>query len=128
LWEGDLEQSTQWLAQSVAYDADPRKITIYAVMRLWVAARLATAEQQYQHAATLFGLADQAHSQIHYVIGGPMRALADAALATVRAVLEPAIFAEAFATGQQMLLEEAFVTILVPSSLTSVWFGKSANQ
>ena len=128
LWESDLEQSAHWLAQSFAHDANPHKITIYEVMRLFVAARLATAQQQCPRAATLFGLADQAHSQIHYVIGGPMRALADAALATVRAVLEPAIFAEAFATGQQMLLEEAFVTILVPSSLTSVWFGKSANQ
>jgi len=35
-------------------------------------------------------------------------------LATVRATLEPALFAEAFATGQQMALEEAFATLLAP--------------
>lgn len=68
-------------------------------------------------AATLFGLAEQAHSQIHYAISGPMRSLADAALATVKAALEPSVFAEAFAAGQQMSLEEAFATILVPTPI-----------
>lgn len=32
----------------------------------------------------------------------------------VQAALEPAYFAEAFATGQQMALAEAFATILRP--------------
>jgi len=59
------------------------------------------------------------HSQVHYEITGPVRALADAALATVREALDPVVFAEAFATGQQMALEEAFATILAPSSLAS---------
>jgi hypothetical protein len=112
LWEGELDQAAQWLTQSLSYHAEPRWIAIYRVERLWVAARLATAQQQYLRAATLFGLADQAHSQIHYAIAGPMRALANAALATVQAALEPALFAEAFATGQQMSLEEAFAMIL----------------
>lgn len=40
-----------------------------------------------------------------------MRALADDALATVQAAMEPTAFAEAFATGQQMTLVEAFATI-----------------
>ena len=90
---------------------------MYEVARLFVAARLATAQQQYRRAATLFGLAEQVHSQIHYAIAGPMRALADAALATVRDALEPAVFAEAFAMGQQMSLEEAFATILAPTPI-----------
>jgi hypothetical protein len=42
----------------------------------------------YHRATTLFSLAEQAHNQIHCVISGPMRALADAALATVQAALE----------------------------------------
>ena len=116
LWEGLLDEAEQWLAQSLAYHVDPQWITMHEVARLWVAARLATAQQQYLRAATLFGLADQAHSQVHYAIAGPMRALADAALATVQAALEPAVFAEAFAAGQQMSLEEAFATILAPGS------------
>jgi tetratricopeptide (TPR) repeat protein len=115
LWEGALDEAEQWLRQSLTHHADPHRITIYEVERLWVAARLATAQEQYQRAATLFGLADQAHSQIHYAIAGPMRALADAALTTARAALEPAIFAEAFNAGQQMSLEEAFATILAPT-------------
>ena len=115
LWVGEVEQAAQWLAQSLAYHADPHRITIYQVERLFVAARLATAQQHHRRAATLFGLAEQAHSQIHNVIAGPMRALADAALATVRTALEPAVFAEAFSTGQQLSLEEAFTTILMPA-------------
>lgn len=43
-----------------------------------------------------------------------MRALADAAVATVAEVLDPALFAEAFATGQQMALSEAFAILPVP--------------
>ena len=78
----------------------------------FVAARLATAQQQYHRAATLFGLAEQAHSQINHVIGGPMRALADDALAAVKSALEPAAFAEAFAAGQQTTMEEALGAIL----------------
>ena len=127
LWKGDTSgelsravgEAEHWLRQSLAYQADPRRITIYEVEWLWVAARLATAQQQYQHAATLFGLAEQMHSQVHYAIAGPMRNLADAALTTVREALDPVVFAEAFATGQQMALEEAFATILAPSSLAS---------
>ena len=106
LWENKLDQSEQWLAQSLAYDADSHRITIYEVGRLWVAARLATTQQQHRRAATLFGLAEQMHSQIHSVIAGPMRSLAEAALATVRTTLEPAAFAEAFTAGQQMSLAE----------------------
>lgn len=76
---------------------------------------LATAQQQYARAATLFGLADQMHRHVHYAVAGPMRALAEAALTLVRAALEPAVFAEAFTTGQQMTLNEAFATVLVPA-------------
>ncbi|MCE7986688.1 MAG: NACHT domain-containing protein [Caldilinea sp. CFX5] len=114
LWERELEQSEQWLRQSLAYHSDPHQITIYEVMQLWVAARLATAQQQYPRAATLFGLADQAHHQIHDAIAGPMRTLANDALATVRAVLKPEEFDLAFTAGQQMTLTEAFATILLP--------------
>ncbi|MFN8491774.1 MAG: hypothetical protein U0350_29510 [Caldilineaceae bacterium] len=37
-----------------------------------------------------------------------MRTLADKALATVRAALDPAVFAAAFTAGQQMTLVESF--------------------
>ena len=113
LWEGDLEQTAHWLAQSLVHSAHSQKITIYEVARLWVAGRLATAQQQYLRAATIFGLADQAHSQIHDAIGGPLRTLADAALATVRAALDPLVFAEAFTRGQQIPLTDVFTTMLV---------------
>ena len=109
LWEEDVAQAAQWLARSLGYDADPHLLTIYGVQRLWVAARLATAQQQHLRAARLFGLADHAHSQVHDAIGGPMRGLADAALTMVRSALDPAVFAETFAAGRQMSLNEAFV-------------------
>ncbi|MDQ3248810.1 MAG: hypothetical protein M3Q45_06325 [Chloroflexota bacterium] len=43
--------------------------------------------------------------------------LTDAALATVRESLEPAVFAEAFTAGQQMSLAKAFATILASPPL-----------
>jgi hypothetical protein len=89
-------------SQSLADHANPGRNTIFQVERLWIA-------------ATLFGLAEQMHSRIHHVIGGPMRALAEVALATVQGALEPAVLAEAFAAGQQMTLAEAFATILAPT-------------
>jgi len=112
LWEGEVEQAGQRLRESLNYHNDPHKIAIDQVEFLLIAARIATAQQQYPHAALLFGQAEQISSRLDYVYAGPMRDLADAALATVRAMLDPAIFAEAFATGQQMSLAEAFATIL----------------
>lgn len=112
LWEGEVAQAEHWLAQNLNHQADPQRITVSQVTRLLLAARLAAAQRQYLRAATLFGLVDQVHSQIRYVIAGPMRSLADAALATVQTALDPAVFAAAFATGQQMALAEAFATIL----------------
>ncbi|MFN8491782.1 MAG: hypothetical protein U0350_29550 [Caldilineaceae bacterium] len=117
LWEGDVEQAAHWLAQSLDHQMTPDRFAIFQVGRLFLAARLATAQQQYRRAATLFGLAEQAHSRIHYVINGPMRALADEARATVQLVLEPAVFAEAFAAGRQMELAEALPGLLAPSSI-----------
>lgn len=116
LMAGDVEEAEQQLHKILNYQSVISK-TIDQVQLRFVAARLATTQQYYQRAATLFGLAEQAHSQINYVIGGPMRGLADAALATVQAALERAAFAEAFAAGQQMPLDEAFATILMPSSV-----------
>ncbi len=118
LSEGDTQQAEQWLRQSIAYFTDPSRITLYEVMRLWVAARLATAQQQYQRAATLLGLADQMHRQLHYAIAGPMRELADAALATVQGALGTEDFDQAFAEGQRLSLEKAFATILIPTSIS----------
>jgi hypothetical protein len=57
-------------------------------------------QEDYRRAAMLLGVADRAHSQIHYVFAGPVRAQADAALAKVRAALGAEDFAEAFAAGQ----------------------------
>ncbi len=97
----------------MAYHAEPHQITLHEVERLFVAVRLATV-QQYLRAATIFGLADRAHSQIHDAIVGPRRGLVDAALALVRGVLEPAVFTDAFTAGQRLSLGEAFTTLLGP--------------
>ena len=122
LWEGQTEEAADWLAQSLAYPDPP--IIIYEVVRLFVAARVATAQGQYQRAATLFGLAEQANSQIHHAYAGLLRTQTDVALATVRAVLDPAAFAEAFAAGQQLSLGEAFATILAPAAVASNAFER----
>ncbi|MBI3960295.1 MAG: hypothetical protein HY328_15895, partial [Chloroflexi bacterium] len=101
------EQAGQWLAQALAHHANPRWIRTETVDCLWVAARLATAQEEYQRAAMFFGLAEQIGSHIRYAPAGPVRPLNAAALATVQAALEPALFAESFAAGQQMTLGEA---------------------
>jgi ATP/maltotriose-dependent transcriptional regulator MalT len=114
LWEGELDEAAEWLAQRLTYHVEPKWITIHEVTLFWVAGRLATAQQEYLRAATLFGVADQAHSQIHDAIAGPVRAFADAALATVRAALDPAVFDEAFAAGRQLSREGAITALLAP--------------
>jgi hypothetical protein len=100
-------------------EAEPGIIIIYEVIRVFVAGHLATAQERYERAATLFGLAEQANSQIHHAYAGPLRTKTDAALATVRAALDPAVFAEAWAGGQQLSLGEAFATILHPTAIAA---------
>ncbi|MEZ4731570.1 MAG: BTAD domain-containing putative transcriptional regulator [Caldilineaceae bacterium] len=112
LWQGDLDQAARWLAQAVVHHANPRWVRTELVDCLWIAARLATAQQHYQRAATLFGLAEQVGSRIGYLPAGPVRPLNDTAQSTVQAALEPTVFAEAFAAGQGMTLAEAFATLL----------------
>lgn len=106
---GELAQAAAWLQESQAYAAATGSGNAYEILRIWVAARLATAQRDFARAAALFGLADAAHSRIHYAIEGTPRIRAGAALTAVQAALEPATFAEAFVTGQQMSLEAAFV-------------------
>ena len=125
MWEGELEEAREWLAQSFAYSADSRSrgIITHQVVRLFVAARLAAALEQYAAAAILFGLASQAHSRIQHAIAGPIRMLADEALAMVREALGTEHFDAAFATGQHLSLDEAFATLLAPSHIRSLATG-----
>jgi len=116
LWAGALAQAAAWLDQSLTTHNAPPRITVAEVQRVFVAGRLATAQGQYVRAATLFGLAEAMHGQIHHIYQSPMVPLVAAALATVRAALDPFVFAEAFAAGQQMALVEAFATVLAPSA------------
>jgi hypothetical protein len=119
LCEEEHEQAAQWLAQGLIHHANPRWVRTELVDCLWIAARLATAQQHYLRAATLFGLAQQISSRIRYELVGPVRPLVDAALANVRIALDPALFDEAFTTGHKLLLEDAFATILAPIQVTA---------
>lgn len=123
LWTRELDQAEHWLAQSLAYQADPGRITIYEVGRLFVAARLATARGAYQRAATLLGLAEQVRGHTRYELVEPVRSLVDTALATVRRALGVEPFAEAFTIGQQLSLDEAFATMLARSDEQSRYTG-----
>jgi predicted ATPase/DNA-binding XRE family transcriptional regulator len=117
LWEGALQRAEGWLAQSLAYRTHRPLSVVDQIERVLVAARLATAQGAYRRAAALFGLAREMCTGIHYELAGLARQLADGALAKVRAALDPALFAEAFASGRQLSLEEAFATILAPGSV-----------
>jgi hypothetical protein len=118
LWAGELAQAAAWLGQSLAYQAVPLRITLLELQILLIAGRLSTAQEQYVRAATVFGLAEAAHHQLHHIYAGPMVPLVETALATVRATLDPTVFAEAFAVGQQMSLEQAYTTILAPGQVS----------
>jgi hypothetical protein len=116
LWRGELDESARWLAQALAHHANPRWVRTETVDCLWVAARLATAQEQYQRAATLFGLAEAMGSSIGYTAAQPVRPQIDAARVTLREALGKAVFADAFAAGQEMTLVETFPTFL-PSEI-----------
>ncbi len=116
LWEGELAEAGHWLAKSLAYHAEPHWIRIDQVERLFVAARLAAAQGDSVRAAMLFGSAEEVRSRISYAPVGPAHRLADAALASVRAALEPARFAEAFTAGQRLPLNEVFAAIAAAST------------
>lgn len=112
LWENKPEEAEQWLVQCLNYHLDPRWIGIAIVNCLFVAARLAVVRQQYQHAAMLFSMAETARQRTHCTLVEPVRGQVDAALAIVQHRLDPALFAGAFAIGQQLSITEAFITIL----------------
>lgn len=128
LWEERPDEAANWLAQSLGYQADAQRVTIYTVQRLFVAARLAAAQANYLRAATLFGLVDQMHNRIHYAIAGPMRSLADATLAIAQAALDPLRFDEAFAAGQRLSLEDAFAGILAADSISGLPKATATSQ
>lgn len=120
LWGGKVEQAGQCLAQSLAYHADAQRITMDEIQRLFVAARLATMQGQYQQAAVLLGVGEAAHRQMHYAYTGPMLPLVNAAQAKVREVLGAERFDEAFAEGQQLSLYEAYTTFVAPAHTRNI--------
>ena len=120
LAEGDLALAQTHLTQSINHQAGLRWFTIEFVDFLFVAARLAAQQESYLLAATRLGLAEQIAKRIGYTDKTPMRPLIDTCTAAIYAALEPATFAEAFAAGQQMTLDEAFATLLAPRPLSGV--------
>jgi predicted ATPase/transcriptional regulator with XRE-family HTH domain len=120
LWEGELAEAEAWLSQSLAHVGYRPFSMIGLTERIIVAARLAVAQGAYLRAATLFGMADAMCHRIHYELAGPARQLADAALAQVRAALAPERFAEAYAAGQQLSLDEALATIVAAGAAADV--------
>jgi predicted ATPase len=120
LWAEEIDQAGQWLAQSLPHPVGELTITIYEVDRLFIAARLATAQHHYLRASTLFGLAEAMRQQIKYELVELVRPLVNAAMTTVRESLDPAVFAEAFIAGQQLSLGEAYATLLAPSYMISL--------
>lgn len=112
LWNGDLPQAETWLTQSLVAEVKLPWYTFEFVDLLFVAARLAVAQQAYALAATRFGLAEQMCNRAGQLQSTAMRPQIEIALATVRGKLGAAHFAEAFAAGQQMPLTDAFATTL----------------
>lgn len=124
LWEGKPEEAEQWLLQWLHYHLDPHWIGTALVNCLFVAARLAVIRQHYQQAVALFGFAEVTRQRVYCTLVEPVRAQVDADLARARAMLDPVLYAEAFAMGQQLALNDPFTMQLVQalpafSSLTA---------
>lgn len=119
LWDGDADEAAHWLDQSLAYYSAPKRIDIAELQRFFVSARLATLQGQYQRAAVLLGFAEVAHRRMHYVYAGPMLPLVNAALSKVHEMLGNERFDEAFTAGQQLSLDDAYLTLLAPSFFES---------
>jgi tetratricopeptide (TPR) repeat protein len=75
-------------------------------------AGVASKIRQFERAARLFGAAEAQHEFIGAHLDPADRADYERNVAAVRAQLEPAVFAVAWATGQAMSLEEAIVEAL----------------
>lgn len=109
----DLLLAQQMLAAAFVGLSKARWVTGDLVEALLTLMRLTAAKQQFTQAATLWGLAARLQGEIHHRLDAPLRPVVDAAQATVRAALAPVAFAEAFAFGEQMTLDEAFATLLL---------------
>ncbi|MBX3001730.1 MAG: hypothetical protein KF893_24615, partial [Caldilineaceae bacterium] len=116
LAEGQWIEAADAMRECLRYQVKVRWLSTEVVDCLWVAARLAVVQNQYTRAATIFGLAEAVRLRVHYPAQGWYSAQADAALSTVQAALGPVVFAEAFTAGQQITLEDAFATFLMPAS------------
>jgi predicted ATPase/DNA-binding SARP family transcriptional activator len=119
LWVGELDQAAHWLAQSLPHPVGELDVTIYEIDRLFIAARLATAQQYYLRAATLFGLAEATRRHTRYELIEPVRSSVNAALTTLHESLDQVVFAASFTMGQQLSLDEAYATILAASNMLS---------
>ncbi|MEZ4733887.1 MAG: hypothetical protein R3E79_42895 [Caldilineaceae bacterium] len=117
LAEGDLTLAQTHLTQSINYQTSLRWFTIEFADFLFVATRLAAQQAHYLLAATRLGLAEQIAKRIGYADKTPMRQAIDTCATAIRTALEPAVFAEAFATGQGMRLAAAFTILLAPTSV-----------
>ena len=113
LWENKPEEAEQWLVQCLNYQFDPRWIGIAIVNCFFVAARLAVIRQHYQQAVALFSFAEVTRQRVYCTLVEPVRAQVDADLAKARAMLDPVLYAEAFAMGQQLALNDPFTMQLV---------------
>ena len=123
LWDGNIRDAERWLAQALGYQVDPGKFGNALINYLYVVARLAAAQHEYQRAAILFGAGEQVRADVHCTLVAPMRAQIDAALAHVRANLEAAVFDKSYATGRQMSSAEVLSFLLsasVPTTLDNL--------
>ena len=75
-------------------------------------ASLATAQQQAERAARLFGAAEALQAVFHFILAPADRADHDRDVATVRAALGEAAFAAVWAEGRAMTMEQAIAEAL----------------
>jgi hypothetical protein len=84
----------------------------YLIDNLFTAACLATAQQHFERAAVIFGLAERLRVEIGHRLDAPMRPLVETALEQGRQSLDSKRFMVAWAQGQNLSLDAGLALIL----------------
>jgi hypothetical protein len=112
LQRGAFDDAELFLRESLTGCQRDRWVKPELVDCLFTAMRLATARQQFQRAAVIFGLAERLRAEIHHVLDQPVRPLVEASLEQVRSALDPADFAAARECGHVLSFRDDIVRLL----------------
>lgn len=109
---GDFAEAERCVLAAGQYFTHGRYLRPELVDCVYVAARLAAAQQRYPRSAALFGLARRLRRELQHRLDAPLRPQVAAALAAVRCAMSLPAFGEAFHSGEQLPVQEAYKELI----------------